>query len=356
MTQTELGIDRFALPANLPIPQDDGGADHLTGQTLPDLILKSTCPPFQQQLRQLPERSVIFCYPKTGRPTCSAVDGWDSIPGARGCTPQTQGFAELAGSFAALGYSVFGISTQSSDYQSELARRLNLPFALFSDADLSLTEALHLPTFRFTDEHHGPRTKERATLIKRMAWVVHQGIIKKVFYPVFPANENARTVLKWIENQQHHPKGSTGRYTVSEQRGSYLLSNDKSLLQRQCIHTFLGKSHWAAHRPAHQIDESLLHSDCYGVYARGQDNLQVAFARIVTDHATFAYLCDVYVDEKFRGQGLSKWMMEAIMANPRVAGYRRFVLATRDAHKLYEKFGFETLSEAEQKRFMEILR
>jgi predicted GNAT family N-acyltransferase len=248
------------------------------------------------------------------------------------------------------------MSTQSWEYQSEAAARLSLPFALLSDADLVLTQSLKLPTFEFEDAHHGPMQRERPTLMKRMAWIVHQGIIVKVFYPVFPSNENAHTVLQWLKRHQDHSLADGAVYSVHEQREKYLLSNDKSMLQLNRVHTFLKNSHWAATRPIDQINKSIVHSDCYGIYATTQSNLQVAFARIVTDHATFAYLCDVYVDEAFRGQGLSKWMMEVIMANPSVNNYRRFVLATRDAHTLYEKFGFEVLSEAEQKRFMEILR
>jgi peroxiredoxin/predicted GNAT family N-acyltransferase len=304
----------------------------------------------------LPERTIIFAFPKTGRTDCNVADGWDNIPGARGCTPQTQGFASLAKQFSGLGYAVFGLSTQSWEYQSEAATRLSLPFALLSDADLGLTQSLKLPTFEFEDAHHGPHLRERPTLMKRMAWIVHQGIIVKVFYPVFPSNENAHTVLQWIKRHQERSLSDGTVYSVCEQREKYLLSNDKSMLQLHRVHAFLKNSHWAATRPIDQINKSIIHSDCYGIYATNQSNLQVAFARIVTDHATFAYLCDVYVDEAFRGKGLSKWMMEAIMANPQVKNYRRFVLATRDAHTLYKKFGFEVLSEAEQARFMEILR
>jgi peroxiredoxin/predicted GNAT family N-acyltransferase len=348
--------DRFALPANLPVPQDDGGADHLKGQRLPDIVLRSTQSPFTQKLSSLPERTIIFAYPKTGRIDCNVADDWDTIPGARGCTPQTQGFASLAKQFSGLGYSVFGLSTQSWEYQSEAATRLSLPFALLSDADLVLTQSLNLPTFEFEDAHHGPMQRERPTLMKRMAWIVHQGIIVKVFYPVFPSNENAHTVLQWLQRHQERPISDAAVYSVNEQREKYFLSNDKSILQLNRVHAFLKNSHWAATRPIEQINKSIIHSDCYGIYVTTQSNQQVAFARIVTDHSTFAYLCDVYVDEAFRGKGLSKWMMEAIMANPQVKNYRRFVLATRDAHTLYEKFGFEVLSEAEQKRFMEILR
>jgi peroxiredoxin/GNAT superfamily N-acetyltransferase len=357
MLETENPLtDRFALPANLPIPQDDGEADHLTGQSLPDIVLKSTQFPFEQKLSSLPERTIMFTYPKTGRTDCNVADGWDNIPGARGCTPQTEGFANLAKQFSGLGYSVFGLSTQSFEYQSEAATRLSLPFALLSDADLVLTQALKLPTFEFEDSHHGPMLRECPTLIKRMAWVVHRGGIVKVFYPVFPSNENANTVLQWLKRHHDRSQADGAVYRVCEEREKYLLSNDKSLLQHNRVHTFLKNSHWAATRPIDQINKSILYSECYGIYATEQSNLQVAFARIVTDHATFAYLCDVYVDEAFRGKGLSKWMMEAIMANPSVKNYRRFVLATRDAHTLYEKFGFEVLNEAEQKRFMEILR
>lgn len=133
----------------------------------------------------------------------------------------------------------------------------------------------------------------------------------------------------------------------------YFLSTDRSRLDIDAICSFLGRSHWAANRKRETIVKSIKHSLCYGIYL-GQR--QVAFARVVTDYATFAYLCDVFVDEEFRGRGLSKKLMSCIMQHPDLAALRRFTLATKDAHGLYEKFGFKPLSAEEQRRFMSILK
>lgn len=136
-------------------------------------------------------------------------------------------------------------------------------------------------------------------------------------------------------------------------KDGYFLSNDRTKLSLDAICAFLSRSHWAANRKRTTIARSIENSLCYGIYRDGQ---QVAFARAVTDYATYAYLCDVFVDEAHRGYGLSKWLMESIMSNPDLAELRRFTLATKDAHGLYEKFGFKSLSAEENRRFMSILK
>lgn len=133
----------------------------------------------------------------------------------------------------------------------------------------------------------------------------------------------------------------------------FLLSTDKTKLQIDTIHSFLQRSHWAANRPLATIVKSIEHSLCYGIY---RNSAQLGFARLVTDYSTYAYLCDVFIDEKYRGRGLSKWMMSCIMENPDLSQLRRFTLATKDAHGLYEKFGFKSLSQEEGRRFMSILK
>ncbi len=134
-------------------------------------------------------------------------------------------------------------------------------------------------------------------------------------------------------------------------RGELELSTDRARLQLPTLHGFLKRSHWAANRSLETLHKSLEHSLCYGVYSADK---QVAFARVVTDYSTFAYLCDVFVDEAFRGQGLSKWIMEAILAEKDLQGLRRFLLATKDAHGLYARFGFQPLTSEEQFRLMGI--
>lgn len=180
--------ERFRLPPDLPVPEDDGGARHLPGRPLPDLALPAT-DGGPVNLANLSGRSVVYLYPRTGEPGKPVPPEWDAIPGARGCTPQSCGFRDHFAELQALGVThLFGLSTQHTDYQREAAERLHLPFPLLSDADLRLTRALSLPTFGFRG----------MTLLKRMAWIVDDGVIAKVFYPVFPPDRNAADVVDWL--------------------------------------------------------------------------------------------------------------------------------------------------------------
>lgn len=173
----------------IPAPKDDGAADHLQGMALPPLSLTAT-DGTQIDLSALTGCSVVFAFPKTGQPGTEMPDGWDMIPGARGCTPQSCAFRDLHADMLALGVgTVFGLSVQDTDYQREAATRLHLPFPLLSDADLALTKALNLPTLDV----------DGATLQKRMAMVIDNGQITKVFYPVFPPDQNAADVINWLK-------------------------------------------------------------------------------------------------------------------------------------------------------------
>ncbi len=134
-------------------------------------------------------RTVIYCYPMTGVPGRPLPDGWDLIPGARGCTPQTCGFRDLHETFARLKTEVFGLSTQNTQYQREMVERLHVPFEVLSDQEFKFCDALHLPTF----EVEGTR------LVKRLTLVIRQGLIETVFYPVFPPNQSAEQVIQWLE-------------------------------------------------------------------------------------------------------------------------------------------------------------
>ncbi len=180
--------------SKIPAPQDDGGARHLTGAAVPDVALAAT-DGTQVSLAKLAGRVVVFAYPRTGVPgQVSLVDDWDMIPGARGCTPQTCAFRDLHKVMIAAGASrVLGLSTQDTAYQREAAERLHLPFALLSDERLALTNALGLPTMDVAG----------STLIKRLAMVIDDGTIAKVFYPVFPPDRNAGDVLAWLEQNKH---------------------------------------------------------------------------------------------------------------------------------------------------------
>ncbi len=177
--------DPTFLPPNIPVPQDDGGARHLTGMTMPDLALPATSGP-AVNLGKLKGRIVVYVYPRTGVPGVDAPPGWDDIPGARGCTPQSCGFRDHFAELKALGVAaVYGLSTQDTDYQREAAARLHLPFPILSDAELKLARALDLPTF----------STSGMTLLKRMALVIDDGAIVKAFYPVFPPDKNAAEVI-----------------------------------------------------------------------------------------------------------------------------------------------------------------
>ena len=176
------------IPPDLPVPVDDGGARHLTGMTLPDLSLAAT-DGSTVNLAKLKRRTVVYVYPRTGEPGVPSPDGWDAIPGARGCTPQSCGFRDHFAELQALGVArIHGLSTQTTAYQREAAERLHLPFALLSDADLALTRAMNLPTFEVAG----------MTLIRRMAWVIDDGLLTKAFYPVFPPDRNAEEVIAWL--------------------------------------------------------------------------------------------------------------------------------------------------------------
>jgi peroxiredoxin len=184
-------IDPMELPADLPVPEDDGAADHLRGTPLPPIALTATDGEVVR-LDELPGRSVVFAYPRTGRPgeePPSGEEGWNAIPGARGCTPEACSFRDEAARFAALGVRVFGLSTQDTEYQREAVERLHLPYPLLSDEALELTRALDLPTFEV----------EGMTLIRRLTLIVVEGRIEDVVYPVFPPDRGAELALERLD-------------------------------------------------------------------------------------------------------------------------------------------------------------
>ena len=184
--------DPTILPAELPVPTDDGAAAHLAGQKLPALALPAT-DGSRVDLAKLAGRTVVYIYPRTGVPGRAMPEGWDAIPGARGCTPQSCSFRDHFAELKALGVAqLYGLSTQDSDYQREAAQRLKLPFAILSDANFALTRALKLPTFAVAG----------MTLLKRMALIIDDGVITKVFYPVFPPDKNAEEVIAWLRSSK----------------------------------------------------------------------------------------------------------------------------------------------------------
>jgi peroxiredoxin len=183
--------DPTKLPPDLPVPVDDGAARHLTGASLPNVTLPATAGS-AVTLSRLKGLSVLYVYPRTGVPGVDAPPGWDDIPGARGCTPQSCGFRDHFAELKALGVAqVYGLSSQDTAYQREAAERLHLPFPLLSDAGLKLKSAIDLPTF-FTSG---------MTLYKRMAIVLEDAAIVRVFYPVFPPDKNAEQVMTWLRSR-----------------------------------------------------------------------------------------------------------------------------------------------------------
>jgi peroxiredoxin len=184
--------DPNVLPENLPAPQDDGATDHLTGMKCADVSLPAT-DKTRVNLSGMPGRSVVYIYPRTGVPGQALPTGWDEIPGARGCTPQSCAFRDHFAELTALGVThVHGLSTQSTAYQKEATERLHLPFSLLSDEKLAFAKAMRLPTFEV----------DGMTLIKRLALVIDNGVIRKVFYPVFPPDRNATDVVAWLSSSR----------------------------------------------------------------------------------------------------------------------------------------------------------
>ena len=182
--------DPSVLPQGLPVPEDDGACDHLVGTRLPSLVLPSTHGPLD--LARLAERRlVLYIYPRTGRPGVAPLPGWDAIPGARGCTPESCGFRDRHGELGRLA-TIAGLSAQTLDEQREFAERNAMPFAIFSDPELRLAAALRLPTF----EAGGVVLYKRATL------VAEAGTIVKAFYPVFPPDTHAAEVLTWLRETE----------------------------------------------------------------------------------------------------------------------------------------------------------
>lgn len=182
------------LPEGLPVPVDDGAASHLNNAVLPSLALHSTLGKPVNLARLA--KTVIFFYPRTGIPGRPVGASWDKIPGARGCTPQSCGFRDLHARFKKLGVKVYGCSTQTTAYQRAFKKRNNVAFDFLSDYHLELVRTMRLPTFEYPVESGGPDT-----LIRRMAWYIDSGRIAKVWYPVFPPDKNAETVLSWLEGK-----------------------------------------------------------------------------------------------------------------------------------------------------------
>jgi peroxiredoxin len=183
-----MASDFASLPADLPVPVDDGACAHLVGMSVPRVALPSTAGRTVVLAQTGRPRTVVYAYPRTGVPGEPSPAGWDQIPGARGCTPQSCSFCDHHQELLELGAEVFGLSTQTTAFQQEMAARLHLPFEVLSDADLRFVEALRLPTFAV----------DGMTLIKRLTLVLRGGRIEHVFYPVFPPDQSAAQTIAWL--------------------------------------------------------------------------------------------------------------------------------------------------------------
>lgn len=183
MDNTQSG-NYLGMPDNLPVPEDDGAADHLLGIKMPDLSLPATSGE-QINLFKLPAITVLFCYPMSGVPGIELPAGWDDIPGARGCTPQACSYRDKYPELMKYASQLFGVSTQTTPYQAELKNRVALPYEILSDSNLQLQKGLSLPVF----------FANNATLIKRLTLIIKDGVISKVHYPVFPSDKDVDWVL-----------------------------------------------------------------------------------------------------------------------------------------------------------------
>lgn len=176
------------LPANLPVPEDDGSTDHLKGMKLPNLSLNATTG-VAINLSQIKDKLVIYCYPMTGQPNVPLPEGWDEIPGARGCTPQSCSYRNHYQELKLLGAEVVGLSVQSTGYQKEMADRLHLPFPIISDEDFAFQKALNIPTFSVAG----------ITLLKRVTLIANDGVIEAVHFPIFPSDSDPAWVMEYLK-------------------------------------------------------------------------------------------------------------------------------------------------------------
>ncbi|MGI9486462.1 MAG: peroxiredoxin [Geminicoccaceae bacterium] len=186
--------DPTRLPPDLPRPEDDGACDHLSGRPLHAIALPSTAGG-TLDLATRAGRTVVYCFPRAGRPDVPLPEGWNDIPGARGCTPQSLAFRDQHDDIRALHADVVGISTQTPEDQTEITGRLSLPFPLLSDAEHRFAESLNLPTFKV----------DGSRMIRRLTLIVTEGMIDHVFYPVFPPDKAAEEVIVWLLAHPRRP-------------------------------------------------------------------------------------------------------------------------------------------------------
>ncbi len=324
----------YELPPNLPVPLDDGACDHLHKLRLPGVELVSTSGRRVDLSRDVTGRAVFFFYPRTGipgQPPSLGYKGedWDTIPGARGCTPQSCGFRDWYADFQKLGVQVLGVSTSGTEHQREFVARNHIPFEMLSDSELHLTRLLRLPTFEFPIESGGP-----STLLQRMAWYVEDGVIEKVFYPVFPPDKNAVQVLSWVKRRLEARETPTWPISVRE-----VESRDLTWVREDCLR-FWGGTQIASLGKWYDIDSLPAFVAEIGVDRVG-----------LLTHTPFergGHTEIITLTARLEGVGVAGALMEAHERAARYAGCSRLLLTTSNdnlrAMRFYQKRGWKLVA------------
>jgi peroxiredoxin len=326
--------DPSILPAGLPVPVDDGAARHLVGAALADVTLVSTSGT-PVRLAELAGPTVLFFYPRTGVPGQPpnlgfAGESWDTIPGARGCTPQSCGFRDQHDAFVRQGVQVLGVSTQRTDFHRELRERLHVAYDFLSDSELALTRAMRLPTFEFPVESGGPNT-----LMRRMSWLVLDGRIEQLWYPVFPPGENAARVLAFVERALPLYRGIEEHGVVYRREGAVGVAELGQTFARSGIR-----------RPDADPDRlaRMLRHASLVITAR-RDGELVGVARSLTDFSWCCYVSDLAVTSTEQHHGIGRRLLEHTRA---AVGPECTVLlsAAPEAEAYYPRVGFEPIPSA----------
>lgn len=326
--------DPHTLPPSLPVPVDDGGAVHLNGRVLPDLVLPSTSGAGVNLRAAGTPRCVFFFYPRTGVPGQPPGPGfggedWDSIPGARGCTPQSCGFRDLHAEFAGLQTPVFGVSTNTTEHQLAFRRRNHVGFDFLSDSSLALTRALALPTFEFPVESGGPDT-----LLRRAAWYCENGVIVRVWYPVFPPGENAARVLEWLRVRRSISIDPINLVTPV----TPVTPGDIDFVREELCTHWITPSIWSR---GVRYEADRLPGFIARIDGRPVGLVTLAFA----EHGAPEGECElVTLSSRDENRGVGRALLDAALGAARAAGCRRIFLTTSNdnlrALSLYQRHGW----------------
>jgi peroxiredoxin/GNAT superfamily N-acetyltransferase len=336
------------LPDNLPRPVDDGQTAHLLGAKIPEVVLESTLEKEVNLFLKCQPPTVLFIYPRAGSPLEPNTNPelWDAIPGARGCTPQSCGFRDLISEFTALGVNVLGLSIQSPMVQKEFVERNHIGFPILSDHQYRLTKGLNLPTFEFDGEW----------LIKRMALFIKDGIIQKVFYPVFPPDKNAEEVLVWLKGKRISDLkivkfNSTEHSELIEPLTALLHAAYAPLAAR-------GMRYLATHQPPQKTLERLNEGESYLAFEADQ-----LIGTVTLYREKLSSSCEYYrragvfsfgqfaIKPEFQGRGFGSMMMTMLEDRARELGAVELALDTSehadDLIRLYEKRGYRQVAFAQ---------